>query len=50
MKKKKPDIDEEHRKKELEQKAENRRKFLAGLRPKVRELAVREFAKLGLHQ
>lgn len=50
MKKKKADSYEERRKKELEREAENRRKFLAGLRPKVRELAAREFAKLGLRQ
>ena len=47
---KKPDIYATHREKQLAQEAENRRKFLATLDPKVREFAAREFAKLGLHQ
>lgn len=33
-----------------ERTAENRRRLLAKLKPAVRELAIREFAKLGLTQ
>lgn len=33
-----------------EQQAANRRKLLDSLSPSAREFAVREFAKLGLHQ
>jgi len=36
--------------KQREREAENRRKLLATLKPAVRELAIREFAKLGLTQ
>jgi hypothetical protein len=35
---------------QLEVEAENRRKLLASLDPKTREMAQRDFAKLGLHQ
>jgi len=35
---------------EKEREAENRRKLLATLEPATREMAIREFAKLGLHQ
>lgn len=49
-KKKKPGIDDAYLKKQREQEAENRRKFLAKLDPKAREYAVRCFAQLGLHQ
>jgi hypothetical protein len=49
-KKKKLEIYEAHLKAQREREANNRRKLLASLKPDVRELAVREFAKLGLTQ
>jgi len=41
---------EEDLRRQLEAEAENRRKLLASLDPKTREMAQRDFAKLGLHQ
>jgi hypothetical protein len=41
---------EEDLRRQHEAEAENRRKLLASLDPRTREMARRDFAKLGLHQ